>query len=206
MDQRGRLIVIEGPDGVGKTTLAQALADELRGHGASCLYYAFPGRADGTLGQLVYRLHHRPAEFGITDISPASLQIMHVAAHADAIDRVILPALDTGTDVVLDRFWWSTWVYGMAGGLDERMLDALLAVEGAHWRGRVPFAGFLISSAVPFRQEADPETWETLCHLYNRILQGQAGAHPVYRVANEGTVTAAVGAITGLLATTRQGS
>ena len=93
---RGRLVVFEGPDGVGKTTLAEALVGELTCRGTRCEYFSFPGKDPGTLGRLVYEVHHDPKKFGIRDINPTSKQVLHIAAHVDAIERRILPALEEG--------------------------------------------------------------------------------------------------------------
>ena len=125
----GKLIVFEGNDGVGKTTLAQQLAARLRDSGVSCEYLSFPGKDLGSLGRLVYELHHDRSGQIVTDINPTSLQVMHVAAHIEAIENSILPALKAGRWIVLDRFWWSTWVYGMALGIAERSLKAMLHLE-----------------------------------------------------------------------------
>ncbi len=93
---RGCLIVFEGPDGVGKTTLAKALVKELIRRGTRCDYFSFPGRDPGTLGRLVYEVHHDPGKFGIHHIDPTSLQVLHIAAHLDAIRGRLLPALEEG--------------------------------------------------------------------------------------------------------------
>ena len=75
----GRLIVFEGPDGVGKSTLAAKLTDRLRKTGVPCKYMAFPGRQPGSLGRLVYDLHHDAHGFGLNEFSPTSLQLLHIA-------------------------------------------------------------------------------------------------------------------------------
>ena len=118
----GRLIVFEGPDGVGKSTLAQALTNRLMAMGLSCEHLSFPGKEEGTIGSLVYDVHHRPAGYGIGAITAASLQALHIAAHLDAIEQRIVPALNEGRWVILDRFWWSTWAYGCAAGVDKATL------------------------------------------------------------------------------------
>ena len=70
MSGHGSLIVIEGPDGVGKTTLTHALVTRLRHLGFPCHTYAFPGNEPGTLGSLVLKQawFHR----GICDRRPDS--------------------------------------------------------------------------------------------------------------------------------------
>ena len=85
------------------------------------------------MGRLVYDLHHDADDLGLGEINPTSLQILHIAAHVDAIEERILPALRTGAWVVLDRFWWSTWVYGLAFGVPENSLETMIELELLHW-------------------------------------------------------------------------
>lgn len=184
---RGHLIVFEGPDGVGKTTLAQTLVDELNRRDAQYEYYSFPGRDQGTLGHLVYELHHKPDKFGIDHVEPASLQVLHVAAHLDAISRRILPALEAGQTVILDRFWWSTVVYGMVGGVNRGVLDSMVELELQGWGGVSPDAAFLVSRQNPLRIEGSEERWRQLRDAYVELAQEQADRHPVHTLVNEGT-------------------
>ena len=115
----GRLLVVEGPDGVGKTTVCRALAEDLLGRGHDVLQLSFPGKEPETVGELVYRVHHDDGPVRVRDISELAKQALHVAAHIDAIDRQIVPALEQGKTVLLDRFWWSAWVYGLVGGCNR---------------------------------------------------------------------------------------
>src|SRR5205807_4875972 len=102
MPERGELYVFEGPDNSGKTTLSLGLVEYLRSKGTACDSYAFPGCESGTLGEFVYRLHHDSQSIGIQSVTPTSLQLLHVAAHIDAIESRILPQLESGRSVVLD--------------------------------------------------------------------------------------------------------
>ena len=141
---QGRLIVFEGLDGVGKSTLAEHLTSRLREVGIPCRFLAFPGRESGTLGRLVYDLHHDAPRLGVSDVNSTSLQVLHIAAHIDAIEGEILPALLAGTWIVLDRFWWSTWAYGATFGVPESSLEAMIRLEQLHWGHVEPDALFLV--------------------------------------------------------------
>jgi dTMP kinase len=113
----GKLIVFEGADGIGKSSLSKEVMRRLEDLNVASVSLAFPGKDLGTLGHLVYQIHHDPAALGVISVTPLALQTLHVAAHLDAIERRILPALQDGTWVILDRFWWSTWVYGVHQGI-----------------------------------------------------------------------------------------
>ena len=136
----GKLFVFEGPDGAGKSTLIENFFGKLINDGVSCVKLAFPGNTEGTLGKDVYDLHHKASP----RIHPTSLQILHIAAHIEVIERTILPALKQGKCVVLDRYWWSTWVYGMVDGANPLSIERMIEVEKLHWQGVRPTAVFLV--------------------------------------------------------------
>ncbi len=188
----GRLIVFEGPDGVGKTTLAKALVEELTRRGTRCDYFSFPGRNPGTLGRLVYEVHHDPGKFGIHHIDPTSLQVMHVAAHLDAINGRLLPALEEGRTVILDRFWWSTFVYGIVGGVDRDSLDAMIALELESWADAQPTVAFLVTRQSPLRIEGSDERWWELRDAYENLGREQASHHPIETIHNEASLDEAL--------------
>jgi len=182
--QRGYLFILEGPDGVGKTTLANALVSRLVEADIPCEYFAFPGRSDGTLGQHIYHIHHKPEEYGLKTISPISLQMLHIAAHLDAIEQSILPTLDRGISIVLDRYWWSTWVYGILAEVSREALDAMIQIELLQWRDIQPSLAFLIKTDTPYRQEYNEETWLHLSDIYEEIAETQTLIHPTYTIKN----------------------
>lgn len=189
---RGRLIVFEGPDGVGKTALAEALVDELTRRDTRCEYFSFPGKDPGTLGSLVYEVHHNSEKFGIRDIDPTSKQVLHIAAHVDAIHKRLLPALEEGRTIVLDRFWWSTFVYGIVDGVDRDSLDAMIALELKSWADAKPDVAFLVTRQSPLRVEGSDERWRELCAAYEDLGREQTGHHPVETVHNEASIDQAL--------------
>ncbi|WP_447916447.1 dTMP kinase [Delftia acidovorans] len=187
MRSTGKLYVFEGPDSVGKSTLSKLFADYLGRVGEECVYLAFPGNDNGTVGSLIYKIHHCPQDLGISEPSYAALQMLHVAAHIDAIQSKIIPALSAGKSVVLDRFWWSTIVYGKLGGLNESLLGLIIAPEDYIWAGNHPDAVFLLERKRPFEFPASKD-WKKCATLYLELAAIQEIRHRVIRISNEGSI------------------
>lgn len=179
---QGRLIVFEGPDGVGKSTLSQALVKKLTEVGIPCEYLSFPGKEAGTIGHLIYELHHDPEAFGLRKPTAASLQALHIAAHLDAIQQRILPALRQGRWLVLDRFWWSTWVYGCVASVDKPTLNAMIQVERIQWRGIRPTVLFLIDRT---KGSVHDHNWFQLRKVYLTLFEKERGKYPVCMLQND---------------------
>lgn len=181
----GRLIVFEGPDGVGKSTLSQRIVKELTEIDLPCEYLTFPGKEAGTLGRLVYDLHHKPTVLGVKEITATSLQTLHIAAHLDAIEERILPALNEGRWVVLDRFWWSTWVYGRASALNQAILDAMIQVEHLQWQGTEPDVVFLIDRSDGC---VNDDSRARLHKDYQLLLEREQRNYPVRMIQNDRSI------------------
>lgn len=109
---RGLLLVLDGPEGVGKSTQVVALVDRLRARGRPAEHYREPG---GTpLGDAVRRLLLDPGAGEGEHPTPAAEALLYVAARAQLVDR-LHARLAAGTVVVLDRFFLSTYAYQIAG-------------------------------------------------------------------------------------------
>lgn len=184
---RGELVVFEGLNDVGKTASSQRLASLLTASGVDAEWHSFPGSVTGTLGLHVRRLHQDPTQYGISAVSADSLQMLHVAAHTDTITSRILPAIRRGAVVVLDRFWWSTWAYGVCGGARRDSLRALVRIERHYWSGVRP-----ILVAVLERPGATSMQHRScLERCYNGLLRRESRRHAVTRIVNDATVDVA---------------
>jgi thymidylate kinase len=197
--KQGKLLIVEGPDGVGKTTIASELARRLNEAGQPCEIIAFPGNEPGTLGKLIYGIHHQPMLHGVERLTPTAAQALHLAAHLDSIEQNILPMLRAGRHVVLDRFWWSMWVYGLVCGVRRHILRRMAEVERAQWRGVNPFAAFLIRRNEPINRDEPKERWLTLSHEYDVLAEKERKTHPVFFVDNNGTFPETVESIMAAL-------
>ena len=114
------LIVLEGPEGAGKTTQIKLLADALKKAGRKVVSLREPG---GTpLGEEVRKVLLHDAAL---DIVPRAESLLFMAARAQIVEKEVMPALQQGATVLLDRFFLSTYAYQMAGrGLPHDQVTA----------------------------------------------------------------------------------
>lgn len=104
----------DGLDGAGKTTQIDLFCDWLLNAGHALERRVDPGSTP--LGERVRRLL---LEDRATRIDGTAEMLMFMAARAQLVDQVILPALREGRTVVSDRYLLANVVYqGYAGGLD----------------------------------------------------------------------------------------
>lgn len=112
----GRLITIEGLDGAGKTTLATALAGVLREHGRRVELLREPGGVE-----LAERLRAVVKDPSIA-VDPRAEALVYAAARAQLVHELLLPLLEQGAWVLLDRFVDSSLAYQGGGrglGVEE---------------------------------------------------------------------------------------
>ena len=203
----GLLITIEGIDGAGKTTLAGALRDALRGRGIDAQLVREPGGVE-----LSERLRTLLADPSL-QIAASSEALLYAAARAQLVQELLAPALGEGSLMLLDRFTDSSLAYQGAGrglgierirainelatgglqpdrtlllSLPPRLARERLAAEGRHADRleREPDA-FFEEIATAYDQLADAEP--------DRIAVLDASASP------EEVLAAALGALDGLL-------
>lgn len=122
----GRLIVIEGSEGAGKTTQLKLLTERLRASGYDVLPLREPG---GTpLSDAIRTLLLDPSQH----ISPPAEALLFMASRAQLVRDEIDPALDRGVVVLMDRFFLSTYAYQIDGrGLPEEEIRSANALATA---------------------------------------------------------------------------
>jgi dTMP kinase len=140
--KRGAFITLEGPEGCGKTTQIQRLAEQLRAAGVPVLLTREPGgtRTGEAIRQL---LQHDCSD---ADMDPRTETLLFCASRAQIVTQVIRPALEQGTCVLCDRFTDSTLAYqGYGRGFN---LDELRAMNRFATGGLVPDLTILLDVPV----------------------------------------------------------
>lgn len=118
MNERGKLITLEGVDGAGKSTHIQFIADAIRAQERHVIETREPG---GT--ELAERLRDTILQKAM---DPVAETLLMFAARADHVARVIRPALQAGSWVICDRFSDATAAYQGAGkGVPAELIRSL---------------------------------------------------------------------------------
>lgn len=123
----GRLITIEGLDGAGKSTLAAALVAALAERGLSIELLREPGGV--ALSERIRELVKDPS----SGVSPRAEALLYAAARAELLHERVVPMLEAGTWVLLDRFVDSSLAYQGAGrglGIEQVRAINLFATGG----------------------------------------------------------------------------
>ena len=116
----GRLITIEGLDGAGKTTLVAGLTRELAARGRELMVLREPGGVE--LSERIRALVKDPE----LAVDPRAEALLYAAARAQLVAEQLVPLLEDGQWVLLDRFVDSSLAYQGAGrGLGVERIRSL---------------------------------------------------------------------------------
>jgi dTMP kinase len=130
MSWPGLFVVLEGPEGSGKSTLILKLAERMRQGGLDPVVVREPGgtRAAEIARQAVLDPEHH--------VGPVAELFFYLAARADLVQTLIRPSLAQGRVVLSDRFALSTEAYQLVGrGLPA---EVVLPANRAAADGLVP--------------------------------------------------------------------
>lgn len=167
----GSFIVLEGLDATGKSTILKKF-QTMAEHGSFThpLLTTHQPSGGSAVGNAVYAV----TENG--DIaSPWARQFLHLASHAEHYVRDIIPALDRGVPVIMDRCWWSTIAYGWYGGAIrndagikfQQFLDIVLLPT----LGRMPDLVFLFTEPHQEDRHNTPEVAEGYQNLFTMFAR-----------------------------------
>ena len=130
-------IVLEGLDGAGTTTQAQALGQALRDRGVDVLLLAEP--SDASVGNLIRQaLRGRWVHRDGRAIDDATLALLFAADRLDLASEKIAPALARGQWVISDRSYVSSLAYQSAA--DPTLLPWLATLNAKMLRPDLLFA------------------------------------------------------------------
>jgi dTMP kinase len=116
--RKGRLIVLEGIDGAGKSTQAALLVEALRKRGVRAVLFREP--TGGVWGRKIRAKARRAGS-----LTPRQELALFLKDRRDNVAKNIRPALARGEVVVLDRYYFSTIAYQGARGLDPKRIRRL---------------------------------------------------------------------------------
>ena len=114
---RGRLIVIEGPDGVGRSTQVAMLKPWLESNGHAVLDTGMSRSALAGKGI-------KQAKEGLT-LGSISLSLFYATDFADRLENEMIPALRAGFIVLTDRYIYSLIARAIVRGLDPGWIKAV---------------------------------------------------------------------------------
>jgi dTMP kinase len=173
----GTFIVLDGPDGGGKSTQLARLADRLAATGLEVCRLRDPGGTaigDRIREILLDRAHdHMGVECEM---------LLYMASRAQLVHEYVRPALARGACVLCDRFIAATVAYQGAGGVNaQTVLDVGRAAVGETWPDLTVILD--IDSAVGLaRVPSAPDRMEAKALAFHeevrRLFLEQAAAQP----------------------------
>lgn len=126
---RGRFIVLDGPDGAGKSAQSARLIGALKDAGVPAIACRDPGST--AIGD---RIRSILLDHDLSKMDVACETMLFMASRAQLVAEIIRPALASGQAVVCDRFVSSTCAYQGAAGYDpKRVIELARFALGDFW-------------------------------------------------------------------------
>ncbi|MFL6479303.1 MAG: dTMP kinase [Nitrososphaera sp.] len=115
MATRGKIIVIEGTDKAGKGSQSRMLAETLKTLGKICVILDFPDYTT-PIGIEIKAFLESKRDY------PTEVKHLLFSANRWEKKKEIESMLENGTIIVMNRYWQSNLVYGVANGMDLNWL------------------------------------------------------------------------------------
>jgi dTMP kinase len=114
----GKFIVLDGPEGAGKSTQIERLVKRLRDLGRTAVAVHDPGSTP-----VSERIREILLDKRLPEMDVQTEVFLYMASRAEMMARIVRPALQVGLVVVSDRFVSSTVAYqGAAGGVEPALI------------------------------------------------------------------------------------
>ena len=116
-DYPGRLFIVEGIDGSGKSTQLTLLAQWLRGLGYPVVF------SEWNSSPIVRVTTRRGKKRKI--LTPHTFSLIHATDFSDRVEREIVPSLKAGAIVLADRYVYTAFARDVTRGVPERWVRSL---------------------------------------------------------------------------------
>src|SRR5206468_12571408 len=116
-DYPGRLVVVEGIDGSGKSTQLTLLAQWLRGEGYPVVF------SEWNSSPIVKATTSRGKRRHI--LTPLTFSLIHATDFSDRVEREIVPSLKAGAIVLADRYVYTAFARDVVRGVNRRWVRSL---------------------------------------------------------------------------------
>ncbi|MBS1992023.1 MAG: dTMP kinase [Cyanobacteria bacterium SZAS LIN-3] len=116
-DFPGKLLVVEGVDGSGKSTQLDLLRNHLEATGQSVIF------TEWNSSKLISKTIKQAKR--ANSLIPATFSLLHAADFADRLENIIIPALKAGLIVLADRYCYTAFARDVARGVDTEWVRNL---------------------------------------------------------------------------------
>jgi dTMP kinase len=113
----GRLVIVEGIDGSGKSTQLNLLSQWLQGEGFPVVF------SEWNSSPIVKETTRRGKRRKI--LSPLTFSLIHATDFHDRVEREIVPFLKAGAIVLADRYVYTAFARDVVRGVDPRYVRSL---------------------------------------------------------------------------------
>src|SRR5262245_3756389 len=150
----GKLIVVEGADGSGRSTQIALLVESMEGSGHATVQVGLKRST------LVSEELDRAQEGNI--LSRTTLSLFYATDFADQLENIILPALRAGQMVLADRYIYTLMARDIVRGMDEEWMKNLYGMA-------------LVPDAVFYLNVAPEDLVQRTCSKYAKLDYWESG-------------------------------
>lgn len=166
---KGKFITFEGSEGCGKSTQSKLLYQHLQRKGFPVVYLREPGGTKVSEKLRKILLDHKNDA-----ITATAEMLLYMAARAQLVNEIILPALKKGKTVICDRFLDSTIAYqGYGLGIDIKLIKCVGEIVTSGIKpGLTIFLDLPIRKGLRHRRQSKDRIEKRALTYHSRVLEG----------------------------------